>query len=59
MVTSGTDCTMFNCMTGESITSIDAIAGSTIMDMNASPDGQYFAVLGNEEKQVLVWKYQG
>ena len=39
--------------------SIDAIAGATIKDMRASPDGQYFAVLGQEEKQVLIWKYQG
>lgn len=50
---------MFNCMTGETITTIDEVAGATIKDMKSSPDGKYFAVLGNDEKQVLVWKYKG
>ena len=42
----------------EQICEIGQVVASSVKDMKASPDGKYFAVLGNDEKQVSIWKFE-
>lgn len=48
---------LLNCLTGETLRTIPEVSGFPVHDLRASPDGRYFAVLGVNEKQVLVWRY--
>lgn len=55
---SGVECVLFNPLENGKKTVISEVAATSVKDMKASPDGQYFAILGTNERQVTVWKYQ-
>ena len=52
-----TECVIFDCITGEKIADIAEVCAHQVKDIRTSPDGKYFAVLGMNEKQVCVYKY--
>ena len=56
-MTAGRECVLLNCVTGETLRTISEVSGFPVSDLRTSPDGSYFAVLGANEKQVLVWRY--
>ena len=55
---SGVECVLFNPLENGKKTVISEVAATSVKDMKASPDGQYFAILGTNERQVTIWIYQ-
>lgn len=56
VVTSGVECAIIDVAEDKRVM-IDEVAATSVKDLKASPDGCYFAVLGNNERQVTIWKY--
>ena len=55
---SGVDGFLFNPLEKGEKKEIGEVAATSVKDLKASPDGKYFAILGTNEKQVTIWKYQ-
>ena len=49
---------LFDCVEGTRLVDSVEVCANQVKDVRTSPDGKYFAVLGENEKQVCVYKYK-